>query len=245
MMEFDCSLSNDVAKAISRVVRTELEPPSVAIGSLLLMGPLFYVIHRTKSYVQERLSSEANFWDRSRPRVLCLSAADDEAITLLGLLEGIANLPQMLFHPVAVAISAAVIALLLLLTPELTFCPKEPACYFGGAVLVGTHLVLWMYAAVASSVAGTAIVSYLFGLSRKQWIEALVSRTLVSYAPLLPSVATFRALTELRVSYAPLKLIHSQIYESPVVFEEIRHWIKKHVQAKSTSSVRGEQQGEA
>lgn len=243
-MQFHPPLILDVAESVSKVVRIKLSPLSLAIGALFLMAPLIYVIHRTKRYVQDRVPQEANFWDRSRPRVLCLSAADDEAITILGLLEGIANLPQMLFHPLAVTVSAGAISGILVLQPGLVFCPKDPACYFGGAVLVGVHLVLWMYIAVASSVTGTAIISYLFGLSWKQWVEALVARTLVSYAPLLPSVATFRALTDLRVSHAPFQLIHSRIYESPVVFEEIRRWIESHVRGGVTSSVRGDQIGE-
>ena len=161
-----------------------------------------------------------------RPNVLCLSCADDEAITLLGLGEGIANLPQLMLHPIGLAIAIVSSVLNLWLNDQVYFCPNNLTCWISGSITVGTDIMVWLFAATTGGILGCVLVTWLFGLNFKMFIESFISRVLVSYVPLKPANTFFRALVDIQSPWSFNQLLHSKIYQSHVVIEEICNWLK-------------------
>lgn len=164
-----------------------------------------------------------------RPNVLCLSCPDDEAITFLGLGEGISNLPQLLLHPLALALFVVVGLFVLRTSGGLTWCADVTTCWNKQVATISTLFLLWMVLALLGGILGSLSVALLFGLSPKQTFETLVSRVLVSYAPLRPAQSYFRGISELSLKWgSPLQLFHSRIYESPQTPKEICEWLRDH-----------------
>jgi pimeloyl-ACP methyl ester carboxylesterase len=163
-----------------------------------------------------------------RPPVLCLSCADDEAITFLGFFEGVANFPQLLFHPVALLVAISTTAAFLGLHPEVRFCPNELACWTSGTLAVGIGLAAWTAIALFGGVLGSLLISWIFGLDRRMFLESLVSRVLVSYVPLKPANSSFRAIVDMQSHWTPAQLLHSRIYQSKSAIDEMCQWIVKH-----------------
>jgi hypothetical protein len=161
-----------------------------------------------------------------RPKVLCLSCPDDEAITFLGLLEGVSNLPQLLLHPLFVAPIAATVPVLLFFTGHREFCSADLYCWASNAYLLSCVLALWVLVALTGGLLGSLVVKIAFGLPTRGILENLLSRVLVSYAPLRPADVYFRGITEITHKwFTPFQLLHSQIYRSPQTFSEIGKWL--------------------
>jgi pimeloyl-ACP methyl ester carboxylesterase len=228
------SLTNSVATSISadslhmanQLMRTKLDAPTVmfilyAFAAMLAGATLL------NRRLLRRHDKEEYVWG-PRPKVLCLSCADDEAITLLGLLEGIANLPQLLFHPVAFGFALLLNAGLLLAKPGVQFCVYEPTCWATGALSIGIALVAWIAVAITGGLLGSLATAVLFGLSRDMLVESLVSRVLVTYTPLKPANSSFRAIVDLETRWSPAQLLHSRIYQSKAAVGEMCEWILKH-----------------
>ena len=163
----------------------------------------------------------------ARPKVLCLSCPDDEAITFLGLLEGVSNLPQLLLHPLFVVPIAAAAPALLYFTGHHTFCSSDIYCWASNLYLTACVLGLWVLIAITGGLLGSIIVKIAFGLPSRGILENLLSRVLVSYAPLRPADVYFRGITEISHKWlTPFQLLHSQIYRSPQTFTEIGKWLR-------------------
>lgn len=151
-----------------------------------------------------------------KTNVLCLSCPDDEAITLLGFLEGVSNLPQLFLHPFA-----------LLIVTFLTFC----FVWMGGyhwqqqIIVAASAFGTWVAIALLCGFLGTCLVTIAFGLSILQALKALVARILVSYTPLRPVQCFFQPITKLKVFTSPLRLFHSQIFDSPQTIPTISKWL--------------------
>ncbi len=161
-----------------------------------------------------------------RPKVLCLSCPDDEAITFLGLLEGIANLPQLLLHPIGIVALSLGLTLYMLLTGHTDFCAADLACWASNLYLFTCSLVTWVAIALLGGFIGSVIVVIAFGLPSRGLVENLLSRVLVSYVPLQSAETYFRGISEVKHKWlSPLQLLHSQIYRSEQTFGEIRAWL--------------------
>lgn len=157
-----------------------------------------------------------------RPSVLCISTPDDEVNTLMGLADGIANLPQLLMHPIG--LGALIVITFCQLWSNGTLSQLDSVPGLASAALVfAVWLSLWLTAALAGGLIGARIITVAFGLSAKQILETFVSRVIVSFVPLLPARAHFRALA----GKASL-LLHSEPYKDPKVADEICCWFAVH-----------------
>lgn len=171
-----------------------------------------------------------------RPDVLCLSCPDDEAITFLGLGEGIANLPQLLLHPVALVLACGLSALVAWYTGKLGACVSDSGCWLG---LVSVLFFAWVAMALAGGLLGALVVTLLFGLPPLQILHTLVSRVLVSYVPLRPANAVFRGISGLDLQWGnPLQLFHSAIYRSEQTIEEICTWLTNKSEPRAGGKVK-------
>jgi hypothetical protein len=169
-----------------------------------------------------------------RPRVLCLSCPDDEAITALGLIEGLANLPQILLHPFAIFVALVGVLVAMFFGPvkELT-----DVVALGVALLQVAAFVTgaWIVFAVLTAVLASISVVLCFGMPLKTALDNLISRVLVSYIPLGPANADFRGLYDIRSSWWP-RLYHSDIYRSEQTFYEIGEWLRQFKTAPRSGS---------
>lgn len=198
---------------------TDLQIGLVSVFSVT--GGLFLI----SKYIQRK---ESRFPWEPRPRVLCLSCPDDEAITFLGLGEGIANLPQLLLHPVSMALFWISALLLLLLFGGWTWCGNDFACWEPQVGTLSVLFIMWLGLALVGGVAGTLLMTLMFGLSARQALRTLVSRVLVSYVPLRPAKSHFRGISDLPIKWRPIQLFHSGIYESLQTVDEICVWLKRY-----------------
>jgi len=203
--------------------RVTLTPSKVSLTLFVFAAALTLAVLMNRRLVRLR-DKEENIWG-PRPPVLCLSCADDEAITLLGLGEGIANFPQLLFHPVALTIAVISTALFLLFHHNTYFCPGDLQCWVTGGLATGVGLIRWIGFAMFGGLLGSLGISFLFGLSRRMFWESLVSRVLVTYTPLKPADVSFRAIVDVRAKWSFAQILHSRIYESEVAIEELCNWI--------------------
>lgn len=204
---------------LSSVTRSALLQTIVLIG--IFLATLLLISRRVKRAQREEPTGPT-------PNVLCLSCPDDEAITFLGLGEGIANLPQLFLHPIALILAATTTAFLLYIGGDLGWCGTRWPCWDAQLASVTLHFVLWVGTALLGGLIGNGCVAALFGLSFRHAFAALVSRVLVSYIPLRPARSTFRGISELGIRWGnPLQLFHSAIFKSPETFEEISAWLKR------------------
>lgn len=163
-----------------------------------------------------------------RPDVLCLSCSDDEAITFLGLGEGISNLPQLFLHPLAL-LFATIAAIFLFYSQDHLFC-SERSCWHWELNTIAELFTIWVGIASLAGIFGASAVTFMFGLPRHHVLKTLVSRVLVSYTPLLPAHSFFRGINSFpiwRFLRHPTLLFHSAIFWSPQTFEAIREWLHR------------------
>ena len=231
LMALESDITVVALDMVSSLVSVRIKPTTLVLILFGFIGALAAVTLLNRKLLRARDTGE-DMWG-PRPRVLCLSCADDEAITFLGLGEGIANLPQLLFHPVALLIAIASTATALILTADVRLCPKDLACWASGSLAIGIGLIGWISIALVGGVLGSLSVAWLFGLDRKMFLESLVSRVLVSYVPLKPANTCFRAIVDLQTHWTPTQLLHSRIYQSKEAVMEMCGWIKKQRQLQS------------
>jgi pimeloyl-ACP methyl ester carboxylesterase len=171
-----------------------------------------------------------DIWE-PRPNVLCLSCPDDEAITLLGLFEGISNLPQLFLHPLAFAF-ILVFGLYFWYTNDYPLCGglDNYKCLIEQAVITfSVTVVNWLTIGLACGLLGAFVMWIIFGLPIRKVLRTLVTRILVSYTPLNPSETHFRGIVELPSSISNYTLLfHSAIYESPQTVKEICKWLQQY-----------------
>jgi hypothetical protein len=171
------------------------------------------------------------------PDVLCLSCPDDEAISLLGLAEGLSNLTQIAFHPWALAlylVSGAALSV------SMQMWGSTSGRLDLGILLQWMHLffVIWTASAITVSAIASVFLSKIFGLSRKEAVESMVARTLVSYVPLKPAVSVFRAVNELNLGWRHcFGLFHSSIYNSKDTIREIAAWLHRQIRMKAKNGI--------
>lgn len=202
------------------------EAQSSLAWSLLFLSAILLLLLLLSLWLGRSAAQDPNSAWWPRPEVLCLSCADDEAITLLGLFEGIANLPQLLLHPIGLALALMASGVILYAHPGPVWCAVDFTCWSVLVQQVSQVFVGWLVLALAGGIVGTFVVSVMFGLSLRLSIESLVSRVLVSYVPLRPANAHFRAVSDIALSWVnPLQLFHSQIYRSPRTATEICTWL--------------------
>ncbi len=188
--------------------------------NILLLGVAWF----THSKLQLRQARDRRTWG-PRPRVLCLSSADDEAITLLGLGEGLANLPQLMLHPLALGCMILVASGAQLFHQGTAWCPLQADCWAASALVVGLSLSGWVGIALLAGVASSAAVTWIFGLSWRQFLETMATRVLVSYVPLQPANALFRAVSDYETRWSPMQLFHSRIYRAEATVDDIASWV--------------------
>lgn len=157
-----------------------------------------------------------------RPEVLCLSCPDDEAITSLGLGEGLSNLPQLLLHPFAL-----VAAIVVGVTVCLTNLPLPPsrADRIWQLDFAAELFTAWAGFALLMGLMGAFVLTLLFGLHISDLFRTLVSRTLVSYTPLRPAETYFRCIYSVPFPRHPIHLFHSAIYRSQDTVRFICSWL--------------------
>ena len=165
--------------------------------------------------------------------MLCLSCPDDEAITFLGLGEGIANLPQLFLHPVALIIVALICVFVLHSGGDLRWCGNDKVCEVRQLASVSVVFIMWVMTALGGGILGAAAVALLFGLGLGDACRALVSRVLVSYVPLKPAECLFRGISGLNLGWGnPLQLMHSAIYRSSDTTKAIAEWLREDTPSK-------------
>lgn len=173
---------------------------------------------------------------RPRPRVLCLSCADDEAITVLGLVEGVANLPQLVFfHPFMLGLLSVPAIYLLLAFGQLPLC-SSGECWTR-LLAAATHAYAYMFLgsvtfAMVAGILGALFLTFVFGLSPLQTIQTVVARVLVSYTPLADADSYFRAVSleafswkNIGPSLQNLSLRHWMIYRLRETTRNIAEWV--------------------
>jgi pimeloyl-ACP methyl ester carboxylesterase len=215
-------------------------PPGLGLQHLsaaqiaLSLTLLFFVLIAKKLRIEP---TPPETYDSARPRVLCLSCPDDEAITFLGLVEGFANLPQLLLHPLFLVLLALFTPSILWTTGHREFCGADIFCWISNLYLFVAILAAWVGTAISGGILGSLVVKFAFGLPLSAVVENMLSRVLVSYIPLRPAEAYFRGITEIKHKWlSPFQLLHSQIYRSPQTFKEIQKWLEHSVNRKTTQS---------
>lgn len=193
---------------------------SVCCAFILILMAWHVVV--AKRYAKESEAEDA----AARPKVLCLSCPDDEAITALGLTEGVANLPQLLTNPIAIVVTSIWIALAIWYSGLDIGHWQEAKFWMTQTRVAATAYALWLVVAFLGAIVGCIVVSAAFGLSRKEMFENLVSRVLVSYVPLHPADSSFRAIAEKGIKMQ-VDLLHSTIYRSELTFKEIGRWLAR------------------
>lgn len=153
-----------------------------------------------------------------KPRVLCLSCCDDEAISFLGFGEGLANLSHFAFHPIALLIC-------LIIGSVITYFRFDTLTTENWFSVMRHFFIVWTLIALAFSTVASVWVSLLFGHGPSDAVKSLVSRTLVSYVPLRPAKADFRAVSDLVGPWWKPRLFHSSIYDSEQTIQEIDAWL--------------------
>ncbi len=148
-------------------------PPKVLFIALvsvtLLLGLLCIV---SGILIRKEGQAEPQCWG-PRPDVLCLSCPDDEAITFLGLGEGLSNLPQLLLHPASLII-AALLGLFLLYT---NWIPDNLRSPHRRLDIIVELFTLWTGISLVGGALGASAVTFMFGLQRgassKHYFRAL------------------------------------------------------------------------
>ena len=194
---------------------------------LVVLAIVLAVFFRIGRYLVTREAWGKDVWE-PRPKVLCLSCADDEAITFLGLGEGIANFPQLLFHPIAFGLLLVGIFSLLLFDGNRSLCGMDLNCWTTQLMSIAFGLALWVALAVLGGLLGTLTIALMFGLDARMFIESFASRVLVTYVPLQPARTHFRAIVDTKTPWRPIQLLHSQIYRSKRTIDEICSWIRRY-----------------
>ena len=143
------------------------------------------------------------------------------AITGLGLVEGIANLPQLLLHPLALALAAGTVILAIHSSSGLAWC-QTATCWSSYVHVAAFTYGVFLLVAIVGGLLGSVVLALSFGLNWRLAVQSLVSRVLVSYSPLNPADAYFRGVSELPLGL----LLHSQIYRSKSAMAEISNWLK-------------------
>lgn len=177
-------------------------------------------------------------YDAPRPRVLCLSCPDDEAITALGLIEGVANFPQLLFHPICIGLLLVSVFFLLMHGGYASICGLNFSCWIIAPYLFMTLLIHVAFLAIAGGLVGSCIVNFFFGQSKRGIIMNMISRVLVTYAPLRPADVHFRGISEIKHRWLwPFHSLHSQIYFSEQTYVEMEKWISYVVRMQNMAVV--------
>lgn len=153
-----------------------------------------------------------------RPQVLCLSTIDDEVNTLMGYADGVANLPQILLHPLGAVLLGTLLSWSLFASGYTAIC-SELACVSTFLVFLSIIVAWWLFVALVGGGIGAAVLLVTFGLTLRQCAESMASRLLVSFVPLGPANAVFR----------PLRIhkffSHSAAYRRPETINEIITWL--------------------
>jgi hypothetical protein len=131
-----------------------------------------------------------NSGTETRPDVLCLASPDEEAVTLLGLGEGIANLPQLMLHPWALVLAISWGIARILPGPKI-LCHGDMYCWNQEVYIVARRFAQWISWAIAGGFAGSLVITLLFGLPIVSALSIMVKRVLGSYVPLRPANAYF------------------------------------------------------
>ncbi len=207
----------------NRLLHADLEPTTVMVIFGVFTALLALPTLMNRRLLRQR-AQKPEPWG-PRPKVLCLSSADDEAITLLGLGEGIANLPQLLFHPAALGVAVVGAAICLGTRPWTQMCPTDWSCWAVGSLAVGMTLASWIAVAIVGGLIGSVVLTVLFGLNWKMFVESLVTRVLVTYTPLAPADTAFRAIADPDIKWSPKGLMHSRIYRSRAAVGEMCEWV--------------------
>ncbi|MBJ6980351.1 alpha/beta fold hydrolase [Luteimonas sp. MC1572] len=191
----------------------QISPSMMVAAFLAISATLLLMIALTRKY---RSSQQIAF--KRKPRVLCLSCCDDEAISLLGLGEGLANLTHLAFHPVALILYA-------IIGTAISYLSLEDMTLTSWVYVMRHFFIIWTLTALVLSTISSVWVSILFGHGPSDAVRSLVSRTLVSYVPLRPSKSEFRAVSDLVTPWWRPGLFHSSIYESEQTIDEIDLWL--------------------
>jgi hypothetical protein len=139
--------------------------------------------------------------------------------------EGVANLPQLLFHPSAFLLLFLLWVALLGFDHQLEWCRLSSACWLPQLTGAAVLLAAWLLLATLGGLAGTLLIVVLFGLSFSLLVESMVSRILVTYTPLKPANTHFRGIVDVSAKWSPIQLFHSQIYRSRTTVREIAEWM--------------------
>lgn len=213
----------DAATLEHRMTGLAFTPAAFIAMLLTQLGMLGWAIHAHHG-LRLKQAQQPQPWE-PRPRVLCLSSADDEAITFLGLGEGLANLPQLMLHPVTVAVVGLAAVVRLLAVEEVSWCPLEPACWTVAPLAIGLVVSMWIGLAIVLGMLSSLAVLWIFGLSPLQFVKTMVTRVLVSYVPLRPANAEFRAVADYDVKWWSLQLFHSRIHSSEAAIRDLCGWV--------------------
>lgn len=196
---------------------------AIALGILMQWGER---LRRERRKEREEGVKHMHPGTETRPDVLCLASPDEEALTLLGLGEGIANLPQLMLHPWALVLALS-LGVTRILAGTQILCRGDIYCWNQVFYTVARRFAQWITSAIAGGFVGSLIITLLFGLPLISALSIMVKRVLVSYVPLRPANSYFMSISDLSFSWKnPMQLLHSRIYWSKETFTEICTWVR-------------------